>query len=675
MAACRATVVAARRRPIVLLLEDLHWADPHTAELLEQLIATSFHAGTLASTAILFVVTLRPPDGHVARTVERLQRERAVQSVRLGGMSELELNELITSLAPARPSRGLLSEVTQATAGNPLLVRTMVARQLDVGGLVVRHGELVSTVDELVPGGLDSELRRRLEVVGRPCRAMLTTAAFLGDGALVADLESVVPADFDDLLAEAEAAGLLRDDGERYTFDHPLVRQLLYHEPGGRHRQRLHLSLADHLEARHGEDPRRAIEIADHLCRSGSHADRSRLAAACLRASEQAFAVAAWGSAARYLDAALEADPPTDTLERARLALQSGIGHFRDHDLRAVETRLSEAIEGAKAAGDIDMWGVAALLLTRTRVTIGPDSIGAGIDTGPLEELLRAPGVDDRLTAQVVSMMAEIRFHAFDVDGGLTLLDQARRLADSTGDDALATHVGLAAGLQHLGRLDLDAAAQAFHESASHARKLADPWQRVWGMGRLPIVEVARGELAAAAEHAAEAAALATSTHDWAEHALASALTMQVATCRSEFALAESEGDLALQMYRRSDYAFVPPLVYPALAATRAARGDVDGANAALDDWATLGGRGLAPYRLLITATTWDRGSSPRRARSVPSVAGRSTCSHCRSCVPKRRWARCSATSPCSRTPMNHSSPGTVRDCAGASAGRCSSLG
>ena len=67
---------------------------------------------------------------------------------------------------------------------------------------------------------------------------------------------------------------------------------------------------------------------------------------------------------------------------------------------------------------------------------------------------------------------------------------------------------------------------------------------------------------------------------------------------RSEFAHAEAEGELALQMYRRSDYAFVPPLVYPALAAARAARGDVDGANAALDDWATVGGRGLAPYRL-----------------------------------------------------------------------------
>ena len=97
---------------------------------------------------------------------------------------------------------------------------------------------------------------------------------------------------------------------------------------------------------------------------------------------------------------------------------------------------------------------------------------------------------------------------------------------------------------------------------------------------------------------------------------------MQVATCRSEFALAESEGELALQMYRRSDYAFVPPLVYPALAATRAARGDVDGANAALDDWATLGGRALAPYRLLITATTWDR-NELAASRPFRPVGGR----------------------------------------------------
>ena len=141
-----------------------------------------------------------------------------------------------------------------------------------------------------------------------------------------------------------------------------------------------------------------------------------------------------------------------------------------------------------------------------------------------------------------------------------------------------------------------------------------------WGLGRLPIVEVSRGELSAAAGHATEAAALATATHDWAEHALASACTMQVAMCRSEFAHAEAEGELALQMYRRSDYAFVPPLVYPALAAARAARGDVDGANAALDDWATVGGRGLAPYRLLITAATFDRDAL---AALAPVPAGR----------------------------------------------------
>ena len=128
-----------------------------------------------------------------------------MQLVRLGGMSELELNELITSLAPARPSRGLLSEVTEVTGGNPLLVRTMVARQLDAGGLVVRDGELVSTVDELVPGGLDSELRRRLDVVGRPCRGMLTRPPSSATARSSPTSSRSSAADFDDLLAEAEA--------------------------------------------------------------------------------------------------------------------------------------------------------------------------------------------------------------------------------------------------------------------------------------------------------------------------------------------------------------------------------------------------------------------------------------------------------------------------------------
>ena len=53
-----------------------------------------------------------------------------------------------------------------------------------------------------------------------------------------------------------------------------------------------------------------------------------------------------------------------------------------------MEARLAEAIDGARAVGDLETWGVAALLLTRTRFTIGPGSIGAGTDTAPLEELL-----------------------------------------------------------------------------------------------------------------------------------------------------------------------------------------------------------------------------------------------------------------------------------------------
>ena len=126
VALCRAAVLAARRRPVVLLLEDLHWADRHTAELFEQLVTTAIHSGTTSSTAILVIATLRPPEDHVARITERLGRESAVRSIPLSGMSELELNDLLTSIAPTRPSRALLSAMMDATDGNPLLASTVL---------------------------------------------------------------------------------------------------------------------------------------------------------------------------------------------------------------------------------------------------------------------------------------------------------------------------------------------------------------------------------------------------------------------------------------------------------------------------------------------------------------------------------------------------------------------
>ena len=441
------------------------------------------------------------------------------------------------------------------------------------------------------------------------CLDLLGRAAFLGDGALLADLAvAAAPATdrFDDLLDEAEAAGLIHDDGERYRFDHPQLRQILYHEPSGRRRRRLHLALADQLEQRYGDDPRRAIEIADHLRRAGPSVDPTRLAARCAAAGEHALAMGAWGAAARFFDDAIAAQRPADEGERARLALRAGLGHFRDHDLPAAEPRLLEAIAAARAADDLDVWAAAALLVTRAWMTIGPDSVGALIDTSVLEELRADPRLDARRAGEVAGLLAEVHFHAFDFERGTSLLDEARLLAARHGDEALATSVELAAGLQHLGRLELEQAAACFHASAGHARLLADPWQRVWGLGRLPLVEVMLGELGAAAAHAAEAAAIAASNHDWAEHALASACAVQVATARGEFAAAEAAGVVAQQMQLRSDFAMVPLLLYPALAATLRPVGTRPAPTPRSTTGRPPVGAGSAPHRLLAIAAAHD---------------------------------------------------------------------
>ena len=103
-------------------------------------------------------------------------------------MNEVELNELLTDLGPAPPvAHAARTWPRRRRATHYLAARTVLSRLVDSGGVKVSDGELVSTIGDLfpLPGGLDAELRRRLDRFGPQCRMLLTRAAFLGDGALL----------------------------------------------------------------------------------------------------------------------------------------------------------------------------------------------------------------------------------------------------------------------------------------------------------------------------------------------------------------------------------------------------------------------------------------------------------------------------------------------------------
>ena len=603
-----AVIDAARQGPVVLAVEDLQWADQPSLELLGHVVSTVAQEANLGPLPVLVVLTRRdspmPPPGE--QLMARISREPMQRELALDGLSELETNLLLTDRLGGRPAGQLLLAVQEATAGNPLFVESLCRRLVEEGHLRRTGGVMAAPTDDLVglPADLDTALQDSIDALSPAGRDLARRAAYLGDEGTLADLAAVSeldPAALEAACDELEVAGLVGPGGPGFRFSHPQIRQLLYHDHiAGR--AQLHLLIADRLEASGAEPGQVAMGIAYHLRRAGPGVDRRRLLRAATMAGDTAFSLGAWAKAARELRSALDADAEGALLsdgERAALEERAGTASFRDHDLVEAQIHAERAVDLARTSGDLERWGSALSLSMRIRFAHGASTVGHPVDAGPIKEYLQAAGdTQPRLRARLLGELAEMSFAAFDVRAGQDLATQALALAESTGDHQLIGDIRFALGLAHLGALELDRARDCFEVSVEAAGALADPWQQAWSLGRLPLVSLARGELARAETEVATQTALTARTRDWAELSLTTAIRTALAAARGDSGMVESAAVETEQLFARSAFAFTPAVLYPALALMRARRGDTGGATEALQRWRSESGASIWRYEL-----------------------------------------------------------------------------
>ena len=225
------------RQPLVLILDDVQWADHASTDLLTHIVTTAVIDSARQPFPLLIVLGLRATvgDEHVAGAIERFRREQFTRELELGPLGRAEVHELVASTAGTPPAQTLLQDLITSSNGNPLMVTWLLQRLDNFGALKMLRGVLVNaTGSELVglPAELDELLRERSAGVSPRCRSLLTTAALLGDDELIDDLEVAIgDAQFSKHFSDALDAGLLVDDGVRYRFAHPQLRQLHYHSP------------------------------------------------------------------------------------------------------------------------------------------------------------------------------------------------------------------------------------------------------------------------------------------------------------------------------------------------------------------------------------------------------------------------------------------------------------
>jgi DNA-binding NarL/FixJ family response regulator len=322
----------AARRPVLLVLEDLHWADRSTRDLV------TFLSRVLHRERVAVIATYRTDDLHrrhpLRLVVAELLRLPGVTSIELGPLGDEAIAAHLAALARAPLSAARLRRIVSRAEGNPYYAEELLAAGNGAGG-------------GMLPTGLAALLLARFERLPANARQVLRAAAVAGrrmEDDLVREASGLAAAEYEEAIRESVAHQLLVPDGEYgYAFRHALIREAIYAELLPGERSRLHARFAELLASgdRLATVPGTAAELAHHCL--ASH-DIAGAFAASVQAAAEAERLAAPAEAQRHYDRALELwDRVTDAEKlagrpRAKLAFASASSSGASGDVaRAVQ--------------------------------------------------------------------------------------------------------------------------------------------------------------------------------------------------------------------------------------------------------------------------------------------------------------------------------------------------
>jgi class 3 adenylate cyclase/tetratricopeptide (TPR) repeat protein len=434
-------------QPLLLILDDLHWADGPTLSLLRQIVAQG------SSIPAMVLGTYRDTDlsreHPLTALLADLHREQGVERIKLTGLQATDVLGLMEAAAGHEldeDGRALAGEITRETAGNPFFTGE-VLRHLTESGAIVQEQQngrwrVVGEVTELgLPQSVREVVGRRVERLGPDARTALSAAAVIGRDFDLDLLSEVVELPEDrllDLLEQGVAASLLRESperAERFTFAHGLVEHTLYEDLGRARRARLHKRVAVALEEQCGDEPgERLGELAAHWAAAVVSADPAKAIHYAQRAAEHALAQLAPDEAARWYRQALELYDQAPGGERStRCELLIGLGRAQ-REIGNPEYRqtLLDAAALARDLGHADQLVRAVLANSRGWMS----QVGA-VDHARVQALqaaVEAISDDDPRRARVLTLLAVELHHAGDPARCERLTTEAVELARATGD-------------------------------------------------------------------------------------------------------------------------------------------------------------------------------------------------------------------------------------------------
>ena len=430
-------------RPVIVVIDDLQWADPASWALWGRL------ARSAGQVPLLLIGMMRPvPQRDELPALRRVAGGAA--RLELSALSETAVADLVTALAGGSPGGDLL-RLADGAAGNPLYITELVTA-LTRGSKVTVTGTGVATLTaSSVPGSLSAAIVDRLGFVARPVREVLRAAALLGVDFAVTDLAIILNRSVTDLIPavdEARAAGVLAESGNGLGFRHPLIRAALYDEMPAPVRAAWHRD-AGHALAKAGAPADRvARQLLPAVAGPGGMPEpMDEWMLDWLVHTADLLVGQAPRVAAELLTRAV-ASTSADSAQHGRLASRLADALFRIGDRAAAKQVANRALEHATEPD----------LFVDLHWTLAQCSMLAGESAESLASLdraLAAPGISARHRARLLALAARTHLNSSEVE-------TARRVAAEA----------------------LDAASEA-----------SDNWAMSWALLVMALVTSARGDM------------------------------------------------------------------------------------------------------------------------------------------------------------------------------------
>lgn len=466
---------AARVRPVLIVLDDLHWADELTVLALRDMVLA------LRTSPVGWLLALRPlPRRSAVRDGLRWIATEHGRQLHLGPLNRPEIAQVCQNHLGAAPSPELLA-LAERSGGNPFLLEELLI-SLRSGDRIRVSGGVAAIGDGSLPQGFVVAAHRRLLELSSPVRQLLDAAAVLGRPFSLHEAAALLgkPAgDMVDPAAEAVTAGILVETGDELMFRHDLLREATYSSLAAPVRQALHREAVDVVRT----EGRPAVEAAQHLIRVARKGDAQ--AAGVLHQAASDLKTSAPSAAANLLLHLLELLDDADETRPARiaeavdaLATAGRLTEARQVGEKALNASLAPDVEAGILAGLAEMFKHAG----QDRLVVDYANRG-----------LARPGVPDDLRARLLAVKSHALLYLDDdrsLDDADEVAQEAMTVGERTGESAAVVVAAVARSVtaRYRGDLgqatDLAAQAVAVADDAEGQARLRLP--RLW-LGRALI--------------------------------------------------------------------------------------------------------------------------------------------------------------------------------------------